>query len=483
MKTLLIKVPYMQIFEAMQKTAARYFPLGLGYISSYMKSKGHDVLIVDPEMQGITESELDQIIERECPGIVGLSSVTPNFSLACKMAKRIKSISDAVVVYGGIHASTFSDRILQNHPEFDIVVYGEGEETMAELAEALKDNNYSPGRLKQIKGICFRDNGSVNKTPSRQFIEDVDTLPFPDRDSIDLDVYKATGHIGVSSRVANVLTSRGCPARCTFCESFLTMGYRFRAHSADYVLSEIRNLKKHYGVEQIVFNDDTFTIDYDRVKKICEGLIHDNYNIKWFCFARVNTIRDQEMLELMKASGCVQINFGVETGDENIMKSIKKGITLDQARKAFRLAHKVGIKTSAGFIFGFPGETMESIERTIDFAVELNPNVALFNVLVPFPGTETFQHYPQLHKDIDNPAFWENFKTASAGGDPVIELPGLSKEDLKRAMVRANKRYYMRLGYLVRQLSRVRSYYELKSNVIGGLELLQKNLKSLVNRK
>lgn len=482
MKTLLIKVPYMQIFEAMQKTAARYFPLGLGYISSYMKSKGHDVLILDPEMQGITEDGLYDIINREDPGIIGLSSVTPNFSLACRMAKKIKSVSDAVIVYGGIHASTFSDRIIQNHPEFDIVVYGEGEETMAELAEVIRSNSYSPERLKQIKGICFRDSGSVNKTPARRYIEDVDTFPFPDRDSIDLDVYKATGHIGVSSKVANVLTSRGCPARCTFCESFLTMGYKFRAHSAGYVLSELKQLKEKYGVEQVVFNDDTFTINYDRVKTICEGLINNNYNMKWFCFARVNTIRDIEMLRLMKAAGCVQINFGVETGDEDMMKSIKKGITLDQARKAFKLAHKAGIKTSAGFIFGFPGETRETIERTIKFAVELNPDVALFNVLVPFPGSETFQSFPELHGKIDDTDFWDSFKTASAGGDPVIELPGLTKEDLKKAIVRANKRYYMRFGYLVKQLSRIRSYYELKSNVIGAMELLQKNVRSLLKK-
>ncbi len=482
MKTLLIKVPYLQIFEAMQKTAAKYFPLGLGYISSYMKSKGHDVLIVDPEMQGISDSDLDEIIKRENPGIIGLSSVTPNFSMACKMAKRFKSMTDAVVVYGGVHASTFSDRILKNHSEFDIIVFGEGEETMTELADVIKEGCCSPDKLKNIKGICYRDNGTVQKTPMRPFIANIDSLPFPDRDSIGLDVYRATGHIGVSSKVANVLTSRGCPARCTFCESFLTMGYPFRAHSAEYVLAELRHLKERYHVRQVVFNDDTFTINYDRVKKICEGLINEKFNLKWFCFARVNTIKDAEMLELMKASGCVQINFGVETGDENIMKSIKKGITLDQARKAFGLAHKVGIKTSAGFIFGFPGETKETIERTINFAVELNPDVALFNVLVPFPGTDTFKYFSQLHQYVDDPTFWEGFKTASAGGDPVIELPGLTKEDLKKAMIRANKRYYMRFGYLIHQLARIRSYYELKSNFIGAMELLQKNLRSMLKK-
>lgn len=428
----------------------------------------------------MSESDLEKIIKEQKPGIIGLSSVTPNFSMACKMAKKLKTITDAVIIYGGIHASTFPDRIIKNHPEFDIVVHGEGEQTMTELADTMEREELQPDNLKNIRGICFRNNGTVEKTPSRPYIEDIDSSPFPDRDSIDLDAYKATGHIGISSRVANVMTSRGCPARCTFCESFLTMGYKYRAHSAEYVLSEIKHLKEKYGVEQIVFNDDTFTINYDRIKKICSGFIENNFNIKWFCFARVNTIRDREMLEMMKASGCVQINFGVETGDEKIMKSIKKGITLEQARKAFHLSHKVGIKTSAGFIFGFPGETKDSIERTINFAIELNPDVALFNALVPFPGTETFQYYPQLHKNIDDPLFWDTFKTASAGGDPVIELPGLSKEDLKMAIVKANRKYYFRVGYLVRQLSRIRSFYELKSNIIGASELLQKNIRSLI---
>lgn len=479
MKTLLIKVPYLQIFEAMQKTAAKYFPLGLGYISSYMKSKGHDVLLLDPEIQGISESDLEDIIQKEDPKIIGLSSVTPNFSLACRMAKKIKKITDAVIIYGGIHASTFPQEIVQLHPEFDIVAYGEGEETMAELADTLDGSSYSIEKLKMIKGICFRENNDVHKTPPRPRIPDIDSLPFPDRESIDLDLYKATGHIGVSSRVANMITSRGCPARCTFCESFLTMGYKYRGHSAEYVLSEIDYLKQQYGVKQIVFNDDTFTIDHERVKKICQYFLDQHFDIKWFCFARVNTIRDIEMLELMKAAGCVQINFGIETGDEGMLKSIKKGTTLDQARKALGLCRKVGIKTSAGFIFGFPGETKQTIERTIKFAVELNPDVALFNILVPFPGTETFKFFPQLHEHIKDPTFWESFKTASAGGDPVIELPGLGKEDLKMAIVKANRRFYLRVGYLVGQLSRIRSLYELKANLIGALELLQKNIRSL----
>lgn len=480
MGTFLIKVPYLQVFEQHHKTAARYFPLGIGYMSSYMKARGQDVQLWDPEIQGISDDEMVDIIARERPRVVGLSSATPSFSRACRMAKKIRQASDAIIVFGGVHASTFPEQTLEFNEQFDITAFGEGEQTMAELAEVLHTDGMDPHALGDVAGICFRDRGKVVRTKDRGLIEHVDTLPYPDRESVPLDLYRATGHIGVSSQVANMITSRGCPARCTFCESFLTMGYRFREHSPRYVVEEIRMLQSRWGVRQIVFNDDTFTMNVKRAKDICRAMIDARLNVKWFCFARVTCGKDPELLELMRDAGCIHINLGVETGDPTILKRIKKGTTLPQARRTFKRCRELGIKTSAGFIFGFPGETLETIQRTVNFAIELSPDVAFFNILVPFPGTEVWRDFPELHGKEHDPMFWDGFKTASAGGLPLIELPGVSRQELKSAVIQANLRFYSRPRFLLRQLGRIRSAYELKANVVGAVELLQRNFRNLV---
>lgn len=482
MTTFLIKVPYLQVFEQHHKTAARYYPLGIGYMSSWMKARGQDVQLWDPEIQGISDDEMVDIIARERPKVVGLSSATPSFSRACRMAAKIREACDAWIVYGGVHASTFPENTLEHNPQFDVTAFGEGEQTMAELAEVLHTRGYDPHALGDVAGICFRDRGKVVRTKDRALIADVDTLPWPDRESVPLSLYKATGHIGVTPHVANMITSRGCPARCTFCESFLTMGYRFREHSPGYVVAEIRMLKERWGVRQVVFNDDTFTMNVKRAKDICRAMIDARLDIQWFCFARVTCGKDPELLELMKAAGCIHINLGVETGDPTILKRIKKGTTLAQARKTFKKCRDLGIKTSAGFIFGFPGESLQTIERTIRFAIELSPDVAFFNILVPFPGTEVWRDFPELHGREHDPAFWDNFKTASAGGLPLIELPDLSRQELKTAVIKANLRFYSRPRFLMRQLRNVRSAYEFKANVVGAVELLQRNFTNLVRQ-
>ncbi len=487
MSTMLIKVPYLQVFEQHHQTAARYYPLGVGYISAYMKSQGHDVSLYDPEIQGLSDEVMLDRIANEKPKLIGLSSATPSFSRAMRMATAIRRVSDAVIVYGGVHASTFPEKVLEHNPQLDVTVVGEGEVTMTELATLVERGSHTSrtlsgasGELGAVRGLCFRDGATVRKTLPRPLFDDVDALPFPDRESLDMDLYRATGHIGVSSRVANLISSRGCPARCTFCESFLTMGYRFREHSTEYVMREVRLLKERYGVEQLVFNDDTFTMNRDRAKAICRALIRERLDLQWFCFARVNCGRDTELMELMREAGCIHINLGVETGDPDVLKSIKKGTTLNLARTTFKKCRELGIKTSAGFIFGFPTDTPDTMERTIEFAIELDPDVAFFNVLVPFPGTEVWKDFPALHGREHDPTFWDGFKTASAGGLPIIELPNVSREELKRMVIRANRRFYLRPRFLWRQLTRIRSGYELKANAIGAYELVSRNLRNLL---
>jgi anaerobic magnesium-protoporphyrin IX monomethyl ester cyclase len=471
MKVVLIKAPYLQIFGPMQKSAPRYFPLGLGYIAAALRQAGHDVVFLDPEIQGLTDHDLIQRIQIEHPTLVGIGCATPNFMVAHHLAQQIKRVLDVVTVLGGIHASSVPREILEHHPEFDVLVVGEGEETIVELAATIASHGLDPQHLASIKGIGYRHHPQVMLTPRRALRADIDTIPFPARDLAGFENYKSPAHLELGKRTANLISSRGCPARCTFCESWRTLGNKFRGHSPAYMLAEIEHLVAVYGIEHVVFNDDTLTWDMERTRAFCELLLEKDLGITWFAFSRVDTVT-RDLLALMKRAGCVSLNFGVESGDAHLLQVMKKGATLDQARQALQWSREFGFKTLASFLFGLPGETRASIERTINFAIELNPNIALFNVLVPFPGTEVYARLPHVHTTDSREL--AAFKTASAGGEPLFIAEGLTAKDLKRALVRANRRFYLRPSYLAEQLRWMTSLDVAMANLQGAVGLLRK---------
>lgn len=480
MKIALIKTPYLHIFGPMRKSAPRYFPLGLGYVAAALRQAGHDVVFLDPEIQGLPDDALIRQLQQEAPQMVGIGCATPNFLVAHRLAERIKRNLDVVTVLGGIHASSVPREILEHHPEFDVLVVGEGEATSVELAATIAAHGLDPQHLATLQGIGYRDRGRVVLNSRRALLRDIDTIPFPARDLAGFDKYKSPAHLEVGKRTANMITSRGCPARCTFCESWRTLGNAFRGHRPAYIVAEIEHLMEVYGIEHVVFNDDTFTWDMERAQEFCELLLEKRLGITWFAFSRVDTVT-RELLVLMKRAGCVSINFGVESGDAHMLKVMKKGATLDQARQALQWSRALGFKTLASFLFGLPGETLASIERTINFAIELNPHIALFNVLVPFPGTEVYARLPQFHT-TDSRAL-AAFKTASAGGDPLFIAEGLSARELRRALVRANRRFYLRPTYLIEQLQWMTSLDVTLSHLRGAAGLLRKTWQIASSRR
>jgi anaerobic magnesium-protoporphyrin IX monomethyl ester cyclase len=480
MKVVLIKAPYLQIFGPMRKSAPRYFPLGLGYIAAALRQAGHDVVFLDPEIQELTDQALMQRIQSENPTLVGIGCATPNFIVAHQLAQQIKRALDVVTVLGGIHASSVPREILEHHPEFDVLVVGEGEETIVELAASIASHGLDPQHLASIKGIGYRHQHQVMLTPRRALRADIDAIPFPARDLAGFEHYKSPAHLELGKRTANMISSRGCPARCTFCESWRTLGNKFRGHSPAYMLAEIEHLIGAYGIEHVVFNDDTLTWDMERTRAFCELLLEKDLGITWFAFSRVDTVT-RELLALMQRAGCVSLNFGVESGDAHLLQVMKKGATLDQARQALQWSREFGFKTLASFLFGLPGETHASIERTINFAIELNPNIALFNVLVPFPGTEVYARFPQFHTTDSREL--AAFKTASAGGEPLFIAEGLTAKELKRALVRANRRFYLRPTYLAEQLRWMTSLDVAMANLQGAVGLLRKTWQIASSRR
>lgn len=465
LKIILVNSPSIDIYGPIKISAGRYFPLGIGYLAAVIKKQGHEVVFLDPEVQGLNADAVKELLFRAKPDIVGISCATPNFKQALKIASFAKICSTAMVILGGVHASAVPEWILKNSTDIDVVVIGEGENTMLELCAHIGSNQ--PLELKKIKGIAYRKEKEVIINPSRELIDDVDSLPFPARELVNINLYRPHPYVNKNKKSATILTSRGCPHYCVFCAAHITMGHKFRYHSAEYVLSEITHLYTVLGVNHFVINDDTFTIIRDRVETICDGIIRNNLKIDWYCFMRVNNV-DRELIRLMKRAGCSNIGFGVESGDEAVLKTLRKGITLDQCRKAFEICNRERIKTLAFFVFGSEGENASTVAKTINFAKELKPTLAFFNMLVPYPGTTVFEKfYKDKITDFTN---MDNF--VAIGPRASVEPISFTKKELQKYIVHANVIFYIRLKQLWRILSHIESWGELNIHLKAGLGLL-----------
>lgn len=473
MKVLLVKAPYSDVYKGLDNIATNQAPLGLVYIAAVLREAGHDVNLIDPENQDMTYEVMASLVQKENPDIVGITSVTSNFGNAIKVAETVKRSGNSLVVLGGVHATSLPDEILEKHPEIDLVVVGEGEITMRELCSTMDSGekvDYST-----IPGLAFRnDSGQVEKSPPRPLIMDLDSLPFPARDFLPMEKYNVQIHLSsVKGVKATMLSSRGCPNFCTFCACHVTMGRKYRLRSIESVVDEMEHLVTEYNVKYIQFYDDTFTIKYQRVVDICNLIIKRNLKVKWFAHARVNTV-DEELFRLMKRAGCAHVSFGIESGNQEILKSIRKGTTLDQARKAVAACQRAGLKTLTTWMIGNPGETPETIQDTIDFAVELNPDIAVFSILVPLPGTEVYNKYRGVL--FDTSVNWEDYKTLSTSNKLALKSNTMTNEMLFNFLHTAWKRFYLRPNYLLRQIWRMQGWAEFSYYVQGAFGIFREFL-------
>jgi radical SAM superfamily enzyme YgiQ (UPF0313 family) len=343
---------------------------------------------------------------------------------------------------------------------------GEGEETMVELARALSAGPLTPDVLREVRGIAFRNGGEARINPMREWIKDLDALPYPARDLVDFDLYVPHAHNRRGRRATTAISSRGCPYPCVFCASHVVLGRGFRRHSPEYVVGEIEHLIRTHGVDQIIYNDDAFTTDRDRDARICELILQRNLRISWFCFARADGVT-RDLLRLMQRAGCYSVGFGIESGDPAILKAMHKNETLDQMREAVGWANEAGLKTQCFFVFGSPGETPAAIERTVQFAIELKPALAFFNMLVPYPGTEAYQAvFGNEGPPLDR-VRWEDW--VAVGPHAAMAVAGLPP--LERLVADANRRFYLRPSQILRMLRHASNWMEAWQLVRGGLAL------------
>lgn len=420
--------------------------LGLLMLGAVLKRGGHRVRVWDASAQGAGYEKTAAEAERFRPDIIALTAVTPSIVKTVKLAEILKALYPSVpVIIGGPHFTAVPEATLQDHPIFDYGVMGEGEYTIVDLVEQLAAGNRTP----TVAGVAFRRNGKVAFGPDRPPIQDLDGLPFPAWDLLDdfPGRYRPALFKYKTLPAMHVVSSRGCPNNCIFCDTSV-FKKRIRYHSAEYVLEMAAHLADNYKIREIIFEDDQFLLNKERVIKICEGFLTAGRKISWSCSGRVNSVNDKALLLLMKRSGCWQINYGVESGNQKILDFAQKGITLDQVESAVNLTRKAGIRSKAYFIFGLPFETEETMQHTIDFARRIPLDDMSVFTLTPFPGSRMYAIAAQ-HGTLQND--YEKMNLLD-----VVYVPhGLTEKKLMDYRRRFMKAFYLRPGIVWNYLKRL----------------------------
>ncbi|MCD6514367.1 MAG: cobalamin-dependent protein [Candidatus Odinarchaeota archaeon] len=413
-------------------------PLGLGYLASVARKKGHDVKIVDSIGENLTFDDFKRKISQYDPDIIGITATTSMIPDAYRVAKIAKENNpNIVVIIGGPHVTFLPEYTLRECPYIDIVVRGEGEITFSEILDSIEKGK----RYKKILGITYKSNsGIIKSTPPRPLIKNVDNIPIPAFDLFNWDAYKFN-----NVRYGTIITSRGCPFNCIFCSSSLLFGKRYRAHSTDRVLEEIKILYEKFHIREIEFLDDTFTLNRRRAKEIAQRLISEGYDLSWAASSRVDTF-DKETGAIMHKSGAHTIYFGLESGTQKILDMIGKGISLDQSLKAVKIAKEIGIKTLGSFIIGFPQETKDDIERTINFAKHVNVDYAQFTIATPYPGTKLW--FDAQAQDLLLTKNWRLYTAVNV----VMKSFYLTAKQIQKLLRKAYISFYLRPKYVLKDL-------------------------------
>jgi len=467
MKVVLVSTP-LTLGKRYTEFGGIEFPLAVGYLASYTRQHGFDVELWDYTPGGYAEDEYIDKLRNSSPKVIGLSCTTPTILNANKLAQIAKRVlPDVLVIIGGPHATAIPERTLKEFPAFDAICVGEGEETFLEVCNRVKEGRHLDG----TRGVAHRVNGRVKVEERRPLIRDLDKLPFPARDLVDFKRYKIA-HVsrGISRKFMNIMeimTSRGCPNNCIFCAGHLNYGFSLRFRSVDNILAEVKECIEKYDTEHITINDDTFTL-HPRLNDVCAGF--KSLGVTWDCLTRVNVVT-KDLLQMMVDAGCIRICFGVESGSPRMLKLIKKNISLVQVRNAFKWAHEVGVKLIDGaFMVGsHPSEDLEDVRMTVDLINEIKPHFWSFTILVPFPGTEVYRMMKE--KGYISDEKWENF--VMFGKVPSWRTDNFSGEELVRVQKWAMRETYLRLGYVLTMISRIRSLNELQYYVNVGLDFLK----------
>ena len=421
--------------------------LGIAWLAAVLEKDGHQVKILDAHAEHLHLDSIPQWVKEHGPfDLVGITATTPLIGNALDIARGVKSQFPASrVVLGGVHPTVLPAEALAE-PAVDLVVRGEGEETVREIA--------AEKPWDRIAGISYRDDGAVVHNPDRELIGDLDTLPFPAYHLLPMHCYRPAAGAAKRLPATSVLATRGCPGRCTFC--YRIFGHRLRCRSGVNLSQEVQLLQDRYGIKEICFYDDTFTANRREVRAFCHAIQEMHLDLTWSCFSRVDTF-NADTFRLMKETGCHQVMYGVETYNREILKNINKKVDPQAAAGVIQATKEIGMEVRAAFMLGNPGETEETMEENLRYAIRLNPDLALFNITTPYPGTEMFKWADDNHYLLTKN--WEDYDLSR----PVMELPTVSAAKVMEYYRKSHRHFFFRPSYIYSRLKKVRSLEDLSS--------------------
>ncbi|MBI5115638.1 radical SAM protein [Candidatus Poribacteria bacterium] len=479
MRILLIDPP----FQRFMRFKCDWFPLGIGYLAAVLRNRGHDVRIYNAEFHDkqryLRSSELlssfnlyldalgnnghavwkeiGETIRRYAPDVVGITAPTVKFASAVSVAAISKKLfPHAPVIMGGPHSTNCAREVL-SRGELDIVVHGEGETTIVELIDALG----AKSDLRNVQGISYKNpDGVITHNRTRTLIDDLDSIPFPARDLL------LGNRVVDPENMGNMITTRGCPFRCTYCAAHTVWTHKVRYRSVDNVIEEIRFIREKFGTRQFTFWDDCFTLRKNRTLEFCEAIRSEQLDVKWGCNTRFDLL-DEELISEMKLAGCNNVEVGVESGSPRILEAIKKGETLEKMREVAEMLNRNEIYWSAFFMIGFPQEDISDIARTLESIDTLRPCWCTFSIFTPYPGTELYENsvktglFPQ---DRD----WSQFSHQSPHNSFTLHMSPGEFSEITRTAIRKFERYNRKPSLLLKKAkTRASLYYSSPKTLVG----------------
>lgn len=445
-----------------------YPKLGLLYVAAYVeKKRGVSPRVIDCPAERLDHEGLEARLRAEPPDVVGVTTLTFNLIDAWKAVRTVKRVApNAKLCIGGQHVTLYPNETL-GLEGVDFICHGEGERTFAWLVEAL-ERGASNDELAKIPGIGLKVDGVLRVNPCQDRLDDLDELPMPARHLVDLANYDHVAAQG--EHLATMQTSRGCPAKCLFCDIRMT---KFRKRSAENVIAELRHLVDR-GIDDFFFVDDTITIDKQRLFEVCEIIKSSGLKINFKISARVDTVKPA-LLEALAGAGCYRIHYGVESATPRLLKYLQKQTTPEKVAQAFRWTRDAGIGTFAYCMIGIPTETREEMMNTVDFAISLDPDYAQFSICTPYPKTALYES--MLEMGIISEDYWRAFAR-----NPTEDFRmrfwnrDFSEEELRELQSECHRRFYSRLGYIARQARQVRSWHDLRMKAALGAKILLRTL-------